>query len=243
MLQKKAPVGIEEQVLLSHNPDDEESWDVMGKFQAESPVKYEGRCWGKAGPLVLSAIDILWLIFNLYLFAQAVASVASVDQDAIKDVVKDNLGISGFNGTTVNLAPVISNAGWMGLLSLADAWALGWLIWAGYAGNANREAVAASKKGTTGTKAGLPYPPLLLSVTWSAFIFVLWSIALAGGVYYFFYITLLTNQEAIKIIGFIVIMFVIVVFAVMSSILGICRRTRDFGDMVLRFFGANCHDC
>lgn len=244
MLQK-APPRIESLGLISNIDDTEDPWAVSGKYQEESPVKYEGACCGKAGPLILTIIDVLWLIFNVYLFAQAVASLASVDQDAIKDVVKDNLGISGFNGTTVNLAPVISDAGWMGLISLADAWALGWLIWAIVSGRANRAAVKKFQKGATasGDKTGLPYPPLLLSISWSTFIFILWSIALAAGVYYFFYITLLTNQEAIKILGFVVIMFVIVVFAVLSSLLGICRRIRDLADIVLRYCGTDCYDC
>jgi hypothetical protein len=238
----KVPRVQERQELIRPPCDEEDPRAVSGKYQAESPVKYEGRCCGQAGPVIVAVFDILWLMYNMYLIAQAAACVALLNQTEIIDVVKNQVGVPGANSTTVDLQPIITNTDWVIVLSVADGWAFGWLVWAVIVGGSNCRAVLAFRKeATAGSKLSLPFPPLLLSVTWSIFIFILWSIVLGGAVYYYYYTS--SFSELFKVAGFLGLMFVVILFGIISSVLGFCRRLRDLYDVFLRCCKCPCHDC
>lgn len=240
MLQK-APLRQEKQGLI--RPCEEDPRVVSGKYQTESPVKYQGRCCGQAGPAIVGVVDVLWLAYNMYLIAQAVWCAALLNQTEIVNVVKNQVGVPGANSTTVNLQPVITNTDWIILLSVADGWAFGWLIWAIIVGGCNCRAVLAFRKSAaaTGTELSLPFPPLLLSVTWSVFIFILWSVVLGGAIYYYYYTS--SFSELFKVIGFLALLLIVILFGIISSVLGFCRRLRDSYDACLRCCNSPCHDC
>lgn len=235
----KVPRKQEKQGLI--RPEGDEEDPVSGKYQAESPVKYEDRCCGRAGPIIVGVVDVLWLLYNMYLIAQAAWCVALLNQTEVINVVKNQVGVPGANSTTVDLQPVISSTDWVIVLGVADGWAFGWLVWAVIVGGSNCRAVLAFRKDATASKLTLPFPPLLLSVTWSTFIFILWSIVLGGAIYYYYHTS--SFSELFKVAGFLGLMFVIILFGIISSVLGFCRRLRDLYDVLLRCCKCPCHDC
>lgn len=240
MLQSKR-VGDEPDVEKAALIENETpSLHVNSKYQLESPLQYRGACGGKAGPVIIELLDVLWLAFVLYLIFQAIYSIYLLDFGKISDYAQFYVGVPNHNFTTVNLSPLLGSVGWVGLLSGADAMAFGWLLWALIVASSNCQAILRHRKDTATDQ--LPFPPVKLSVWWSVFIFALWSIALGAAVYYYYW---LYNQygQLENIVGFLSLMFLVVLFGIFSTVLGVCRRMRDGWDACLRCCKSPCYDC
>jgi hypothetical protein len=222
---------------------DQPSLHVNSKYQLESPLQYRGACGGKAGPIILEVFDVLWLAYVIYLMFQAIYSIYLLDFGKISDYAQYYVGVPNHNFTTVDVSPMVGAVGWVGLLSGADAIAFGWLLWALIVASSNCQAILQFRQGATDEQHDqLPYPPLKLSVWWSIFIFVLWSIALGAGVYYYYWLYNKYGQLE-NIIGFLSLMFLVVLFGIFSTVLGVCRRMRDGWDACLRCCKSPCYDC
>ena len=241
MLQTKRASAEESEKLVKEEAALDHFTHINSTYQMESPLQYHGACGGKAGPAIVTVFDALWIAFILYLEFQAIYCIAMLDFGRVKDIAENYVGVPNINATTVNVQPVLTRVGWIGLLSAADGMAFGWLLWAIIVASSNCQAILAYRHNSSDAKE-LPFPPLKMSVWWSFFVFLLWSIALGAAVYYYYYFLDKYGQIE-NLAGFFALMFLILLFGIFTTVLGVCRQTRATWDSCLRCCKSPCHDC
>lgn len=218
-----------------------------GKYQTMSPLQYHGFCGGKAGPFLQRIFHLAWLAYILYVEIQAAVCLAYLDHDEILNLVKNQAGVPGFNGTYyVNISPILSKSGWVTLLAIAEAWAFGWLLWGIIVASANAQAIRNWRKGKgdeaqEGVMPFIPYPPLIISLWWSIVTFIIWSVLLAGGLYFYYFLPGNWSQLG-RLVAYCTLMLAVILLGVIDTFDDVLKTCRAVLDLALWASNSSCFE-
>lgn len=204
------------------------------------PIKYEGACLGRGGPVLQWWANLLWLAYALMLLGLSIAELALLDQNEIANIVKDQAGVPGYSNTTVTVPHLMNNASWVAIITLMLIFALGWFIYGCLAACWNCQAVQ-KHNANPAENVAMPFPPLILSVWWSTAMMVLWTLVLAAVSYYQYHFG--AWGALYRLVGFGAVMVAVIVVSLITTFMGVMERLRDLWDFILAKSKSPCYDC